>query len=370
MGFEDVIDAIAIAIQAGTPVLVEGGVGDGKTSIFESLFRRLCDERHTSIVALHEPTEYGGYPVPGPDGVALLPVAWVNRLSRNQKRAGLLLDEFTNGAPATRSATMRGVVEGVWGEKHIPRLSTAVAMNPAEIAESGYELSAPLSNRFCHIDWDMPVAYWKERLIQGFPDPSFTELPKDWRERELRTATTYLAAFANVRGAAMKDMPTEASARGKPFPSFRSFTMARDLIAACAACGYDLEHDITILLVSGCVGVGACTEFLNYSKELDLPDPEVVLRNPDRLVLPARGDRAFAILTAVTLAVLADNTVDRWNRGWAVLEVAAKQHRLDVAAAAAKALASNPAAKAPLPKAMDIFIPMLKAAGMLDKGRR
>jgi len=373
MAFTDEIRAIALCVQAGVPVLLEGTVGDGKTSIVESLFTRLAARHHTSIVALHEPPEYGGYPVPreamgdSPAGVRMLPVGWVADLAKVEtgKRAGLFLDEFSNGAPATRSATMRGVLDGVWGETKIPRLSTVVAMNPPEMAESGYELSAPLSNRFCHIDWDMPPEYWIEAFVADFPEPAYTTLPEDWRDN-LPWAKTMVAAYGSKVPASLKRVPDEATLRSKPFPTLRSWTMATKLLAACKAVRFGLDHNVTVLLISGCVGPGAAHEFLTYAAELDLPDPEDLLRNPGKLRLPERGDRAFAVLTAVVSAVVAKNSIPRWNAAWQVLAKAVESGRPDVAAGSARVLASIRPKDAPLPKAIDALIPVLKTAGLLQ----
>lgn len=379
MNFDAKIKALSLCIQTRVPALLEGGVGEAKTAITESLFKKWCDDYALSIVALHEPTEYGGFPVPtrSADGhtegqsVDMVPLRWLRRLS-TAKRPGLFLDEFSNGAPATRSATMRGVTDGVWGEIKIKNLAVVVAMNPPEIAESGYELSAPLANRFCHLGWDMPVSYWNEQHIAGFPVPdSGAGLPKDW-ESHLPWARTLVAAFANARPDAIVKMPNEASLRSKPFPTYRAWTMAERLLAGCKALGYGigdtkgaLPHDVLVMCVSGCVGPGAGLEFVQYVSELDLPDPEAVLANPDSLRLPERGDRAFAVLTAVVSVVLANNTPKRWNAAWAVLAKATSQQRPDIAASSARLLAQNRPADTKLPKEVSAFVPLLKAAGMI-----
>jgi hypothetical protein len=383
MNFDATIKALGICIQTKVPALLEGGVGEGKTAIIQALFSAFCDDYQVSIVALHEPPEYGGYPVPQaavhdaegritqPAGVGMLPVGWVARLAR-AKRPGLFLDEFSNGAPATRSATMRGVLDGVWGETRIPNLATVVAMNPADIAESGYELSAPLSNRFCHLGWDMPVEWWNQQHIAGFPAPDAGEpLPADW-EKHLLWARTLVAAFANAKPDAIRKMPAEAALRSKPFPSMRSWTQAERLLAACRALGYGvgdtkgaLPHDVLVKCLEGCTGPGAGREFLTYVGELDLPDPEAVLADPASLKLPERGDRAFAVLTAVVGAVLANNTPKRWNAAWAVLAKATAQGRPDVAASSARLLAQHRPADTRLPKEVSAFVPLLKVAGLI-----
>jgi hypothetical protein len=58
----------------------------------------------------------------------------------------------------------------------------------------------------------------------------------------------------------------------------------------------------------GAVGDGAGMELLNYLEQLDLPDPNRVLADPDAFALPTRGDRQLAFLTAVVSAVQSDLT--------------------------------------------------------------
>jgi hypothetical protein len=378
--FDETIHAVGVAIQARVPVLLQGAPGVAKTAIVQALLAQLCDEVHTSIVALHEPAEYGGFPVPieetvttGTNGsaethaarrVMLVPNDWAIRLAAAE-RPGLFLDELTGGAPATRAAAMRGIHEGVWGAQKIENLATVAAQNPPEYAEGGYDLSAPLANRFCHVDWQMPAAWWVSKLLAGFPPPQAQRLPERWRERHWPQARALLAAYASHQPTLMQQMPEEASRRSGPWPSYRSWTMATELVAASSSVGWGLEHGVTLQLVAGCVGTGPAMQFLTYSRELDLPDPEELLRNPGGLVLPARGDRAYAVLTAVVSAVLADNTPKRWTAGFEVLAAAHKQNRKDVAASACKTLAENRPAGAAVPAVVDEFIPTLKDAAML-----
>jgi len=375
MDFQVTIDAMAVCIQTRTPCLLTGAPGVAKTSITEGLMEVLCADHHTSIAALHEPPEYGGYPQPvaatetEPAGVALLACRWVNRLARvtdPSKIVGLFLDELSNAPPATRSAAMRGILDGVWGEVEIPRLAVVAAMNPAHIAESGYELSAPLANRFVHLDWDMPGAYWLDAMVAGFPAPKVRRLPNGW-ESKLALARGYVTGFGHARPAALQSMPQEASLRAGPWASYRTWTMAMRLVAASLAMGEKLDGNLALMLMKGCVGPGAAAEFLTWAVEMDLPDPEKVLADPSLLQMHDRGDRAYAVLSSVAAAVLGNNTIPRWTQGWEVLLRAAQQNRVDVAAMAARALASNqPANLVKMPKAIDAFIPVLQAAGMFS----
>jgi hypothetical protein len=134
-------------------------------------------------------------------------------------------------------------------------------------------------------------------------------------------------------------------------------------LAAAEAAGSD--DLVRSLVVRGAVGQGAGIELLTWLAEADLPDPELVLADPERFVLPERGDRAYAALCSVAAAVSADPTPDRWARGWAVFGRAAET-ALDVAAAASRALVRCRPAGAPVPPEVHLFTPMLEEAGLID----
>ena len=138
--------------------------------------------------------------------------------------------------------------------------------------------------------------------------------------------------------------------------------MAAEVLAAADASG--VGPAVRAALVAGCVGQGPGIELLTWRDELDLPDPEAVLADPLRFELPDRGDRAYAVLTSVAAAVMADPTPERWAAGWRVMGRAGEQAP-DVAAMAARMLAScrPPGAAAP-PEAAG-FLRLLSDAGLL-----
>jgi hypothetical protein len=99
---------------------------------------------------------------------------------------------------------------------------------------------------------------------------------------------------------------------------------------------------------------------------LDLPDPEEVLAHPEYFQVPARGDRAFAVLTAVVSAAVSNLTRERWLAAWTVLSHSAEQGAKDIAAVSAKALVAARKPGLPLPtKELREFLPLLQSAGLL-----
>ena len=384
--FEVTIQAIALCIQAQVPVLTKGPPGVGKTALMGALMEALCDRHHVSIAALHEPTEYGGFPVPhaadqpgGKEYVAFVPTSWQLRLAGADRRAGLMLDELSNAPPATRAAAMRGIHEHVWGETEISKLSTVAAMNPPDIAESGYELSAPLANRFCHVDWNMPADFWLDQLMADFPPIAPIKLPANWREEQLPRAKAAVIGFGKARPAALQALPNEAALRAGAWPSYRSWTMAIELLAACLSIGETFAQSaqgtglspLVQMLVVGCVGGAAATEFFTYWSTMDLPDPEALLRDPDQLVLPERGDKVHAILAAVVAAVVGKNTPERWATAMEIMGMASDQGKADIAAAAVRTIAMSKYRPEPIParaaKSIFKFQSILKQAGLLKQ---
>lgn len=123
--------------------------------------------------------------------------------------------------------------------------------------------------------------------------------------------------------------------------------------------------DVDLALCTGCVGQGPALEFLTWIQEMDLPDPEELLRNPAGFTLPPRGDRAYAVLAGVVSAAVNNLTADRWTAAWRILAQAADQGGADVAAGAARALAQawRPELSVPT-KEMQKLMPLLSAAGL------
>jgi hypothetical protein len=139
--------------------------------------------------------------------------------------------------------------------------------------------------------------------------------------------------------------------------------MVTALWAACDLAG--AADDVRSALVRGCIGDGAGIEFLSWTQEMDLPDPEEVLADPEGFQAPERGDRVYAVLSSVAAAVAARSTPERWNAGWKVLTRAAERTP-DVAAVAARILAQCRPDGAVAPPEIKIFAPLLRDAGLME----
>lgn len=361
-----VLDSLALAVGARVPTLVWGPPGTGKTSAIRELASSAGLPCETVIASIREPSDFAGLPVVersnGSVHVEMAPPLWARRLA--QAGTGVLfLDEISTAPPAVQAALLRVVLERTVGDLVLPDdVAVVAAANPPEEAASGWDLSAPLANRFCHLDWTVDGRSVADGLSGGWPGAS-VGLPAPGWERRIPVARSWVGGFLRVRPTLAVAVPEDVSSAGRAWPSPRSWDMASRLLAACDAAGAD--ELVRSLLVRGSVGTAAGIELLSWLAEADLPDPEEVLADPDSFVLPERGDRAFAALSSVAAAVAADPSRDRWSRGWAVFARAAGS-ALDVAAAASRQLVRCRPDGAPVPDEVHLFVPLLRDAGLLD----
>ena len=254
-----------------------------------------------------------------------------------------------------QAALLRVVLERAVGDLTLPdEVAVVAAANPPEQAADGWDLSAPLANRLCHLSWQAHPRSVADGLAGGWAAPQVPLLPDGWQAEEI-SSLGLVAAFLHVRPALACAPPTDAASAGRGWPSPRTWEMAGRLMAAAGAAG--ASDEARSALIRGAVGDGAGVEFLAWLIEMDLPDPEQVLADPGSFRLPERGDRAYAALASIAAAVASNPTPERWAAGWQVLGLAADE-ALDIAAAAARVLARcRPAEVKELPEEVHIFTP-------------
>jgi hypothetical protein len=355
------VTALGVAVAARVPVLLWGAPGTGKTATIRAMAEKMDWPCETVIASIREPSDFAGLPVVVGDGVRFAPPGWARRLAE-AGRGLLFLDELSTAPPAVQAALLRVVLERVVGDLALPaEVSVVAAANPPEQAADGWDLSAPLANRLCHLTWEIDPRAVADGLAGGWSVPVVPDLPERW-EAGLGLARGLVAAFLHARPALACAPPADAVSAGRGWPSPRTWDMTARLVAAGDAA--EAGGEARSALVRGSVGEGAGVEFLAWLAEMDLPDPEAVLADPASFVLPKRGDRAYAALAAVAAVVAADPTPQRWVAGWQVLGRAASGAP-DVAAVAARTLAKCRPDGTRLPDEVKLFAPVLRDAGLL-----
>ena len=353
------IDALGVCIALRIPVVLWGAPGTGKSSLVQGIADQLGVPCEVVISSVREPSDFAGLPVVLDGQVSFAPPRWAQRLAAAGEGV-LFLDELTTAPPAVQAALLRVVLDRVVGDLALPdAVAIVAAANPPEQASDGWDLSAPLANRFVHLDWRTSAASFASGLLADWSTPAPLGIPSDWRDG-LPTARALVAAFVQSRPTLLCAVPTGADA-GRAWPSPRTWSTLTELWAAASA---TVSEDVRALLVQGTIGTAAAMEFLTFVSEADLVDPEHALANPAEVTIPERADRVYAMLSAIVAAVLARNTAPRWEAAWEVLARVGGD-RPDVAAMSAKLLVEHRPSKAQVPAVVASLAPVLQRAGLL-----
>lgn len=358
--------AISVAIQADVPIHIIGAPGTGKTSVIYAMAQQLGMPLEVVIASVREPSDFAGLPVVTKDGVRFAPPRWANAHAEDIKPWIVFLDEGSTAPPAVQASMLRVVLDKWVGDLQIPTARFVMASNPVEQAAGGWDLSAPMANRFCHLEWTVDKEGWLQGMISGFDISDLVhQLGESWQDTLWPAKKVLVASFIRTKAHLLLSVPKDESKAGGPWPSPRTWTMASKLMAAAE--GAHCDGDVTLMLLAGCIGVGPATEFLNFVKNLDLPDPEELLKNP-ALFHPGdlRDDQLFTIINGVISATINNLTKDRWIAAWSIMTKTAKEKgSADIAAGSVGALLRKRKSDFPLSeKDVKDFLPLIKMSGL------
>jgi MoxR-like ATPase len=366
----------------GLPVLFEGKPGGAKTSLVEQVARGVSLHDEVVIGSLREPSDFLGLPFPDKDKdgkmlTAYSPPTWVSRVTR-AKRAVVAFDEINTAAPATQAALLRVILEGVVGDEVLPATVRFVAMmNSTEDAAGGWDLAAPLANRFGHFKWDGPDASdWCDWALgganggdsnEGFSAEAEEKRVMDAWPTPWAKARGVVAGFIQKRPELLHQMPKSGDPKAsKAWPSHRTWEYAMRALAGAEVHG--LKETMRDELLAAFVGTGAAGELITYITEADLPDPADLLDGKVEFThSPKRLDRTIAVLsscaalvTSAKAAKQADRTAALWKLSQPIVKDAA-----DVTVPMARSLVKAKLSK--FPEARPVLLklqPILAAAGI------
>lgn len=311
MSYAHTAAALGVAIAARTPVILWGAPGQGKTSVLNAIAADSGRMLRTVLASIREPSDFAGLPTIVGDRTRLIAPDWAQDIAATGDGI-LFFDEISTAPPATQAAMLRVALDRVAGDLYLgDGVSIVAAANPPEIAADGWDLAAPMANRFCHLEWALPADVVRDGFTMGFPRVPVPALDPAVAARAVAQAKLLVGAFIGARPDLVTVVPHATAEAGRAFPTPRSWEMAAVLYGHAAAAA--VPATVARMLVVGSVGVAAGAEFLAYVADLDLPDPEKLLADPTGFTAPARGDRVYAVGASVVAAVQAHNTAERWQ---------------------------------------------------------
>lgn len=314
--YEHQVSALALCISVNVSPIIWGPPGAGKTAVLGAIATENRLHLEQILASTKEPPDFAGFPFIDNGVMRLAPPAWAHNIVKKyteEKQVSIaFFDEISTAVPATQAALLTTFLDRKAGETQMPMSTRMVgAANPPKIAANGWDLTAPMANRFTHLDWEMDNVTIARGLQLGWGAPSVPRLPSNIKSL-IRNAEILVGSyiefkpdairydFSNFSGNAMK---AEFHAANNAWPSARSWTAAAKLFAAAnSAVGADKEpihKNVTRILLEGTVGVAHATQFLTYVDGLDLPDPKDVLRDPRNYPIPERLDKISAVLASV-----------------------------------------------------------------------
>jgi hypothetical protein len=193
-------------------------------------------------------------------------------------------------------------------------------------------------------------------------------LPADYLRTHHHQQRASIAAYVRAAGRkAWIAPPDDPARRSGPWPSGRTWYLASRFLAAIESVSPG-HRVLQAQALSGLIGDEALP-FLEYREALNLPDPEDVLKEPRKFVLPERVDRAYAACYSLVGAVINNQTPQRWESAMIALGVAATRNA-DIPAAAARTLcakANRPEGQLRMPAECRPFYELMQLARLVPR---
>ncbi|KKN38755.1 hypothetical protein LCGC14_0750180 [marine sediment metagenome] len=390
----------------GIPLNLEGKPGTAKTATWQALSHESGLHLETVIASIREPSDFLGLPIPIRDNAERLqvinwmrskmpnvkvvdvkpneiafaitdyaPPAWAIRATI-ARHALVFFDEFNTAPPAVQAALLRVILEGMVGERELPKtVRFAMAMNSTEDAAGGWDIAPPLANRVGHAVWESPdPEVWCDWRIGGggtngkFGDAAAEEarVMEAW-DIPFAQACGLVAAFIRTRPELLMKMPSEGDPQAsKAWPSPRTWDFL-----TCALAGsmvHNLAEEDRDEWISCYVGTEPAGELITFLANADLPNPADLLDGKVKWTHdPNRLDRTAAVLSACAAYVTSKSTEKREKRAAALWKLMAPivEDAADVTVPAGRTLCRARLALGKEAKPVLVKLqPVLKAAGI------
>lgn len=200
----------------------------------------------------------------------------------------LFLDELNAAPPLVQAACYQLVLDRKLGEYTLPDGWSVVAAGNRETDRAvTHRMPSPLANRFVHLDFEVDLNDWVAWAL----------------DNDIRTE---LIAFIRFRPELLHRH--DPSKNDKAFPTPRAWEFVSKILTT------DHDEDVEFDLVKGTVGEGAAAELVGFLKIFrKLPNPDMILLNPDKVEVPNDPATLYALVGALTRKA-SEQTFDRLVR--------------------------------------------------------
>ena len=266
--------SIETLIPIKKPAFIWGAPGIGKSDIM----RQIAEEQKLELIdvraILLDPVDLRGLPYVNGDKKAhwcppdFLPYD-------PESRGILLLDELSSAPPMVQAACYQLVLDRKLGESRLPDGWAVFAAGNRETDKAVvHRMPSALANRFTHLNMEADLEDWVSWALSH-------NIPIE------------IVAFLRFRPELLHNFDPKKN--DKAFPTPRSWEVLSTVY------GQNPDPDIQYELYSGIVGEGATAELMGFLKIFrSLPNPDLVLMNPDQADVPTDPATLYALCGALS----------------------------------------------------------------------
>lgn len=259
--------------------LILGAPGNAKTTCAKEALRDLqqqlglADDRMLFMHPSHLDTcDFMGLPELSGEHVRWVPPALLYKIRKGTGPAALILDEFTDSTMPVQNVLSGLLLEGRVGDLELTdELYVVCTGNRTEDKSGANRLSTKLGNRVRVLHMDTNIDDW----VEGFAMPN--ALPVE------------LIQFLRYKPALLQDF--DPNRMSNPTPrSWEKVSLIPDT----------MDDECYMANVAGEVGEGPAAEFIGFKRiYMNLPDLDVVLKNPEKAAVPTDAQVQYAMSGAL-----------------------------------------------------------------------
>lgn len=283
---------LSATIPATLPVLIQGAPGVGKTDIVHQAAAAAGAEMILVYCATSDPTDPKGMPATWKDKAGeqqadFIPFGYLKQMINATRPLVVFLDDVGGAPPAVQLSYMnlvhaRRTGDGTPISEHVTFIA---ATNRRQDRAGVTGMLEPFKSRFTTIVELIPdVDAWTQWALAN-------NLP------------TELIAFIRFRPAMLHDF--------KPSPDLNNTPSPRTVANVGKLMQIGLPPEMEYSVFSGAAGEGFAAEFLGFLRICrNLPNPDVILMNPDKAAIPDDPATLYALSGALSRKA-SDSNIER-----------------------------------------------------------